>query len=317
MKRKGFTLIELLVVIAIIALLISILMPALARVRQIAYRMVCGTNLSGIGKSMMIYANDHEEEFPRAGMRQDTTWSDDGEIPNWMAPTRGTAIGREATITSSFYLLIKYADILPKQFNCKGDSDVRAFEPSMYGEALELVDAWDFGDWAGKFCSYSLHMPYNAADGSGHPISAASNPGSPLCADRNPYLDKNAAPYVYAAPQPSWAKDPLTEFWSYYDAEKTGNAFAHQRDGQNVLFVDIHVGFEKYPNIGIDNDNIWKAWPNLDPSIQQKEIEGDPPEVTVDSSGEAATRVGGAPLDYTDAYLVNEDQRTVGRGPKE
>ena len=70
MKRKGFTLIELLVVISIIALLMSILMPALARVRELASRVVCGTNLSGIGKAMGIYANNNESgRFPRAGGR--------------------------------------------------------------------------------------------------------------------------------------------------------------------------------------------------------------------------------------------------------
>ena len=66
-KRTGFTLVELLVVIAIIALLMGILMPALAKVRQIAYRMVCGNNIGGIGKAMMVYANDNEEAYPVAG----------------------------------------------------------------------------------------------------------------------------------------------------------------------------------------------------------------------------------------------------------
>ncbi len=69
MKKKGFTLVELLVVIAIIALLMGILMPALARVRAIAFRMVCGSNLSGIGKAMLIYANDYEDEFPQGGAK--------------------------------------------------------------------------------------------------------------------------------------------------------------------------------------------------------------------------------------------------------
>ena len=93
MKRKGFTLVELLVVIAIIALLMGILMPALARVRQLAFRMTCGTNLSGIGKAMLIYANDYEDELPRAGGRN-TQW---GQTPNWMAPDRFTAFGLDRT----------------------------------------------------------------------------------------------------------------------------------------------------------------------------------------------------------------------------
>jgi len=94
MKRKGFTLVELLVVIAIIALLMGILMPALARVRQLAFRMVCGTNLSGIGKAMLIYANDYEDELPRAGGRT-STW---GATKDWTAADRRLAFGLNLTI---------------------------------------------------------------------------------------------------------------------------------------------------------------------------------------------------------------------------
>ena len=65
--------------LSVIALMMAILMPALARTRQIAFRMVCGTNLSGIGKAMLIYANDYEDELPRAGGRN-STWSKN--IPN-------------------------------------------------------------------------------------------------------------------------------------------------------------------------------------------------------------------------------------------
>ena len=54
MKKKGFTLIELLVVIAIIAMLLAILMPALSKVKKIAQRVVCGTNLKGLGNDQTV-----------------------------------------------------------------------------------------------------------------------------------------------------------------------------------------------------------------------------------------------------------------------
>jgi prepilin-type N-terminal cleavage/methylation domain-containing protein len=103
MKRRAFTLVELLVVIAIIALLMGVLMPALAKVRQIAYRMVCGTNLSGISKAMLIYSNDNEEEYPKAGW-PDSSWSDQGELLSWAEQT-GRHYGKpgsDVTITASF-----------------------------------------------------------------------------------------------------------------------------------------------------------------------------------------------------------------------
>ncbi len=63
-ERKGFTLVELLVVIGIIALLISILLPSLARARQAANTVKCAANLRGIIQGMQIYASQNNGYIP-------------------------------------------------------------------------------------------------------------------------------------------------------------------------------------------------------------------------------------------------------------
>ena len=319
MRKKGFTLVELLIVIAIIALLMGILMPALARVRMYAYRMTCGTNLSGIGKATLLYANDARgEAYPMPGCTNLAAYASQGYLAYWWggAPTTpgsGTATfvysegsttcalnggAGHGTTGSIFYLLVKYQDVAVKQFYCKGDVGAKVFKltDSRVAAITEFSKAWDFGARPGIYCSYSFNNPFSpTADSTaanrapGFPVGNSSPPAAILAADRNPTLDRNVTylsrdnvqlgglgsdagkqtPFQY------WntAGGPAVGTISYQDPDLMWNSFAHQREGQNVLFNDGHVNFERTANVGIDGDNIWQSWPQVPPSTTQAKFD--------------------------------------------
>jgi prepilin-type processing-associated H-X9-DG protein len=257
----------------------AIVQLALSSSRDQEYRMTCRKNLSVIGKAMQLYANDYEDEFPRAGGRS-SFLSD--RIADFTAPDRYRAFqigsdgrGGFVTISSSLYLLIKYTDLAPKLFVCPGDSGATVFNPADDGiHDKTLQELWDFGRVTSNHYSYAYHKPFGQ-----YVLTISSNPDMAVLADKNPWLSPvNPEPYPGSF-------DPDGD----REAIKAGNSFSHDNEGQNVLFVDGHVGFETQSFCGVDKDNIYTYQDGKD------------------------IRMGGSPKNHnstatgnTDSYLVNE-----------
>ena len=115
-----------------------------------------------------------------------------------------------------------------------------------------MIDFWDFGPEPLKHCSYSYHQPFSS-----FPLTTSSDPGMAVAADRNPWIESPAGEgksILFAQFHP----------WGSREAIRIGNALQHQEDGQNVLFVDFHVAFERNAFCGVNDDNIYTYWDGSD-----------------------------------------------------
>ncbi len=252
-NAKGLTCVEIVVILLVGIFVLSLLPVAYRHARSEAARVVCATNLATLGKAMLVYANDYKGKFPRAGGRN-TTW---GGISQWDAPNRYRAFGLaadgtggEATISSCFYLLVKYMGLPPKDFICPGDKgaiEFRLAEQPVH-KSFTLTDAWDFGLDSDRHCSYAYHIPFGLLA-----LTTSNDPGLPVAADRSPWLK---GPSLDPKPLASFKPD-LPPFKGTPEQARAGNSISHGEDGQNVLLLDGHVTFEERSYCGLDDDNIY------------------------------------------------------------
>lgn len=283
-NRKGLTLIGLLVVVAVIVFLIAILMPCGCPSKELASRLVCGTNLKGMANAMNVYAFDYDDKYPVQGAGTHT-WGtttsgwDDPE-KDWQA-SRGTL-----TVASSLYLLVREADVGVKSFVCMASDQ----QPFYITTDSDIVELWDFGPNPTEHQSYSYQFPYGK-----FPSVGTANPGNAVMADRNPWFDEKLTKSAIENETAKTFTDKvsLIDFLSGGDKWKSqiGNSATHDREGQNVLFNDGHASFEKRPDVGTKYDNIY----------------------TIGGETEAEKRIGTPPtsekLDAADEYdslLIND-----------
>ena len=86
LSARGFTLIELLVVIAIIAILASMLLPALSKAKQKAHQIVCVSNLKQLGLAELIYHDENNQRIPLARIANGSPGVPSGydqDYPTW------------------------------------------------------------------------------------------------------------------------------------------------------------------------------------------------------------------------------------------
>jgi len=268
-RYRAFTLIELLVVIAIIALLISILLPSLSRARELSKRTVCSANLRGIGQAYYLYAQDDPGVFPALGGIPGfpPNTASEGQVQLFDSKDRTTepsTTGKPST-TVDMWSVVRANNSTPKQFICPStiDNPDRATDTTAY---------FDFGGSGNLSYGYQYQHDPNRQI-----VGTSSEPTFPIMADANPYVKGGLI-----------SEDITNDRNSAF----RGNSRNHtNREGQNVLFQDDHVTFEKSPDTGLSGnfaglqssrgrDNIYtvvaNATANVDPGQGRPAINGPP-----------------------------------------
>lgn len=277
MKRlsKGFTLVELLVVIGIIALLISILLPTLNRVRESGNRVKCASNLRQIGLALRQYANENRANtFPRtegASAAFSATWGTGGgstspgtgvAAASTIADPFGTAAGSQRPaqndVTASLFLLLRLQDVVPDIFVCPSSNG----EPWNFGGGNATAQNWTnfagFSNGVSNNLTYSFQNPFanSGAVGRGFKWNETLSSEFAIMADLNPGNSTGASTSNI---------DGITAAVSFVSTTSSGrqmrkgNSPNHDQDGQNVLYADGHVDFVNTPFAGVQRDNIYTA----------------------------------------------------------
>ncbi len=292
--RRGFTLIELLVVISIIALLIAILLPSLAKAKELANRVVCAANVRSIIQVMFIYAQSNNSVFPCTPGPTGTSYSNRPQAPSgWAAGQSAGAIvadwygnntgaapaggGAGATGIQTqdegdplacLWIMVLQNYITPKSFICP--SDPIATTPSLQFSQTAATTGGtaaqpNFGvmtdgqapNATGQGESYSINYPWQsqALTPSGGPANAGGWWTDNI--NSNQPVVSDMAPQDTDNPSISGTGRDTQEPLSNTYGPYVYNSGNHDGAGQNVGFGDDHVSWESNPYVGADQDNIF------------------------------------------------------------
>jgi len=215
--RCGFTLVEFLVVIGIIALLISILLPALSKAREQGNWVTCMSNLKQIGTGLLMYSNENKGSLPRPASNGNGQFPDDLII--WRQPAQAPATGPDAMDDS----------VLATLLNLKGDK-FKALWRCPSDPALDRMGSAG----PGYHYSYSMNKAWD-------PDRSTAASAEPALTRRRPKIGnvKRSAEKVCLAEEKN-ANDGRFEWANVGTGGADELNDRHAKQG-NLLFHDWHV----------------------------------------------------------------------------